>query len=379
MKGKSKMNKLAFELISAFIFKKDVRKYFRRMYKDHNICRKYTQPNKRFERIVAISGLGNSGSSAVIDYLREFAECTAIAGIDHYSGEKVKKISKINEEVHFLNTAGGLVELESLMGNAEFVKTAAIDRFIALAEYLYVNVGGMYNEEYLRLTMEFVEKLLVCKIKSPNTIFNHHLQHMNNIPNSIVERHNLINPFASNSVEHTIWYVKDMSRKKFRLLAREYIYAFLQTIESEKFLVLDHLVVGMDCSIESLEDYFYDIKVIRVHRDPRDLYINAIMSGDNGWIPIDVDDFIKWYRMKNKKENNARLLSIQFEDLIARYDKTTDEIKNFLGLDANKHIYPKQCLDPSISIKNIGLHKTFEDQAIMEKIKKELIEYCYEQ
>ena len=69
---------------------------------------------------------------------------------------------------------------------------------------------------------------------------------------------------------------------------------------------------------------------------------------------------------------------IQFEDLIYRYDETTADLCNFLGLNEKDHKFSKQHLDPSKSIKNTQLWKRYDIGSNLEFIEHELAEYLYD-
>ena len=68
---------------------------------------------------------------------------------------------------------------------------------------------------------------------------------------------------------------------------------------------------------------------------------------------------------------------IRFEDLVLKYEETTQKILDFIGMDKSHHVAPKSVFNPAISVVNIGAYKTFVDQDFMRQIEERLGEYCY--
>mgnify|MGYP002626464139 CR=1 FL=1 len=108
--------------------------------------------------------------------------------------------------------------------------------------------------------------------------------------------------------------------------------------------------------------FFENPKAIIVDRDPRDLYIftKEFLNYRTAGYQIPSDDvygFIEYYKalrnseLREKSSNTQDVLRISFEDLVYRYDDTTEKISHFCcleGLKRNKTIF-----DPSLSINKI--------------------------
>ena len=70
---------------------------------------------------------------------------------------------------------------------------------------------------------------------------------------------------------------------------------------------------------------------------------------------------------------------LQFEDLIYKYDDTTERIKKWLGYSETNHLLKEKYLDPSKSIKNTQLWKQISGmEKEMAYIENELMEYLYD-
>ena len=99
-------------------------------------------------------------------------------------------------------------------------------------------------------------------------------------------------------------------------------------------------------------------------------------------MPTDrVEDFVEFYRgvrdNQPYKNNDARILSLHFEELVYDYDEATLKIRNFLKLPENPN--PKSIFDPSMSIANTQVFKRYPQYSKdIEYIEKEIPEYLFD-
>ena len=104
--------------------------------------------------------------------------------------------------------------------------------------------------------------------------------------------------------------------------------------------------------------FFDDPYAVVIDRDPRDLYLAGKYTKDPNFKftpKKNVDDFIIYYKnlRKNQKNDNQRILRVNFEDLIYCYEDSIKKIEEFLNL--GEHIREKQIFDPEKSINNTCL------------------------
>lgn len=146
-------------------------------------------------------------------------------------------------------------------------------------------------------------------------------------------------------------------------------------------------------------DILRNSKSIIVTRDPRDVYVSGqsahrvkkedrhLQAKENDGLNksfLATDDlglFIERYRlyMKNVyKGTDPRVLVLRFEDVVTDYENTVKKILSFLEIDSKPHLTPKKYFDPGKSIKNIGGWKNFSDQESVNIISKELKAYLWE-
>ncbi len=337
----------------------------------------YIPPERTYEKLIFPTGFGFSGSGTIVDFLAEFNNTTVIGDHDPYDCAKQIKV-KGSLELNFLRYAGGVFNLEHIINsNNVHVQDFAVKQFITLSEYLY-SLGGLYTEEYMRLTNEFINKLIDVRIKTnEGLIFNPAYRFSETINKDFK---NYISPFVINhKKEQCIYLIKKMTKDEYIKIAHEYIINILNTLESKSFLVLDQGITDGDPDLDKKIKYIGELKQICVYRDPRDVYV-TIMDRDVQWYSHVPEDFVKQFLIHTeilRAPTHKNRLILKFEDFVFNYDETASQIMNFIGLDKKQHITPKEYFDPSKSIKNIGLWKNYKDQNAIRYIENELKGYCY--
>lgn len=314
----------------------------------------------KFKNVIAIMGLGFSGSGAVIDFLREFENCLVLGTIDE-DGSVAKGNRNINGEINILRNSGGLFEIEKyLSDNNLFSKDALMKRFRRL-----VNSSPIFeNPASRQLVNMFYNQIIELEIDTRGQEdFNGHLA-------------NVIYPDCNIKI------MKRLEQSQYIDLCKRFLTKLFNQFskDSYSYLVMDQLVSDFNYDFKRYKDYIPNIKVIIVVRDPRDTYAYSLMK-DVPWIAHDsVDNFITWYkacRQLLKSEKDDYML-INFEDLVLDYDNVSKTIIQYLNLEG---VCRNQfsCLDPEVSKKNISIWKTVEGRAQeMDQIYDELKEYCFQ-
>lgn len=161
------------------------------------------------------------------------------------------------------------------------------------------------------------------------------------------------------------------------------IFDIINISERYTHIVLDRLVPPTN--IEDYMMFIDNLKVVVVDRDPRDLYLLNKKYWHEGWIPEDVDKFIKLYRfhrLKDKErsmiEDHSSILRVKLEDGIFDYDNIDTRLCDFAGINKERHTQKMQFFNPEISKKNVQLWKDEKSYLTdVFKIEKELTEYLY--
>ena len=129
-----------------------------------------------------------------------------------------------------------------------------------------------------------------------------------------------------------------------------------------------------------VKTFCHDGKSIVITRDPRDVYIAGLAVEFSA--SADVDRFIYQYNMQRKvfeeRPECQHVMSVGFEDLVLNYEATVNRILTFLEQDEKVHSRKKFYFDPAASIRGVGMWKKHEHQDNINKIYKELPEYCVE-
>jgi hypothetical protein len=167
----------------------------------------------------------------------------------------------------------------------------------------------------------------------------------------------------------------------FRKCVKDYINELFDVIDNEGkyvYLYFDQLLPPTN--INRYLNYFDNIHVIVVDRDPRDLYIDNVIIHGEPWVPPKMDDFVIWFKKTRQKveKDNGNILRIKFEDMVYHYKETTRLICEFLNIYHTENNNSQKYFNPAISICNTQLWKTNRiDINILEYIQKNLNEYLY--
>ena len=177
-------------------------------------------------------------------------------------------------------------------------------------------------------------------------------------------------------------YYTYMDKEKFYEITKRFTSNLFKDYCEEDLLMVDQLV--SPSNVNRYLNYFENLKVIIVDRDPRDLYIAARENYQEGIIPAkNVEEFSKWYEITRKhrkfeKINLEKVLFLNFEDMIYKYDKTAKKIMEFIGLDSKDQSRKFEKFDPKKSIRGTKLIEKFPIYKVdVEYIEKNLKEYLY--
>lgn len=320
---------------------------------------------------VCVLGYGWSGSSAVVDLLKEFE-------------------GNWDPEVEFriLKDPHGVMDLEHTLveqWDALNVDVALRD-FLEFADFLNENEGKFkrglsysksFNGMFMDKTVDFVNDLVDYEFKGFWWIFHYREKYIKWLTKKI------INKFIQQKYEKTMFF-SNLTEERFYQAVQKYVNSLIEVVSTEKKyknIVLDQAVPVQHCL--KAFDYMDNAKVIIVDRDPRDIYCDLVelrkLVGYDIAQTHDASKYVKWH--KKYRENNHiqddRILRIQFEDLVLHYEDTVNQITDFIGDTEMKHITSLKYFDPAVSKKNIGKYKSFPYQDEIRVLEKELQEYLY--
>jgi len=342
----------------------------------------FTPPETTYNELICITGFGYSGSGTVVDFLSEFNTTTVYGGYDSDSGGPLsKKSTKKSVEIDFLRMSIGVYALENIIESSnEYLKHTMMSLFITHSEYYYRS-GNFYNDYYMELTRDFINKIIEYKTISHycGREFSPDLSFFNY---SYGDYKNLESPLIANFAnEHYLYFLKKLTKDQYITIASQYIYKLLKSINSKQYLVLDQFISDGNPDLEYHMKYCGPLKEICIYRDPRDVYTYGILDNVS-WIPRDPHDFIKWYLRKvipYLSYQHKDYLILRFEDMVLNYESSSRKIMDLIGLKSENHALKYKYFDPNISKKNIGIYKICNDKVAISVIEKELSQYCYYQ
>ncbi len=178
------------------------------------------------------------------------------------------------------------------------------------------------------------------------------------------------------------------SEEEFVEYARLFIQKYFKLCEKKETEVYDHIILPEQCG--AMKQFFTDEKLIIVDRDPRDVYLsahhiwNTVRCGSQrAPFPDGIDNFCSiWQRGHELTLKNAdcdRIKIVRFEDLIYKYDETVKDIAEFCELDLSKHTAKGKVFVPAKSIKNTQVfRKSPEFNGETEILERELAGYLYD-
>lgn len=337
-------------------------------------------------RIITCAGYYMTGSSAVTDLFNEFSNCGSVR----------------DYEFRFIHDPDGIRDLEyNLIENNNRHNTSnAIKRYLRLAKFLNGNSIRRCYRKYMgntfyRLSKEFIDSITELQCST----WWHYDQYekgrlfvyIDNVfcrlmkllagkrGRNSVFRYSLLELFNEPA------YYSAIDRETFRKCVREYIGKVIKIINKQQtdWVMVDQLLPPSN--INSYLNYFDDIRVFVVDRDPRDLFILANEISHEKIIPYyDVEAYCKWYEITRRHRkcevyDKEKVYFLQFEDLIYQYVETSANLIAFAGLDPKDHTMQYKYLNPAVSVRNTNLAPQYPKyQEEVKYIEERLSDYLYD-
>ena len=331
-------------------------------------------------RIITCASYCSTGSSAVTDLFSEFDNCSFVG----------------DYEFRFIHDPDGVRDLEyNLIDNNNRHNTSnAIKRFLRYTKFLGANptrkVYRRYmGDDFYKYTLEYVDKITELQTEAwwhydrmeRGSVFDY-------IDSAITKLGHYI--FRTNFITllkplHEKAYYSAIDRETFYKYTREYTENVIGIMNKNHtdFIMVDQLVPPSN--LDRYLNYFNDVRVVVVERDPRDLFLVEHMEWKSGVVPAkSVEEFCKWYEItrrhrKTEIYNSDKVYFLQFEDLIYKYEATVEKLIQFVGIPPQNHVAPGTHLNPAVSVKNTNLKKNYPQcKEDIQYIEERLGEYLYE-
>lgn len=337
-------------------------------------------------RVIIPTGYMGSGSSAITDLL------DGIEGIN---------VSRSTFEFVFLHCPNGVFDLEDklLMGNNAVRSDEALHSFAKTMQQLYDKKYwwvGHYNKyvgkDFWKVTENYIRNLIEF---TPE----YYWYYQENVEISMVPRlvlNKILNVIPSGKkyikkpLAYSPMWITYIEPKEFYKFSQEYIYKVFDMMGKEtESIVLDQLLLPFN--LFRFSDYFKeDAEVFVIERDPRDVFITNkyywSRSGEPVPYPLDAEKFCDFYKKLRRTEKNIehpQIHRFHFEDLIYKYEETSNEIFKILDIDENKIKNAKIKFNPDKSINNTQLFQynavyREECKIIEQRLEKYLYAFPYE-
>lgn len=314
---------------------------------------------------IDVSGFFASGSSAVVDFLKEmdgFYECSA--------------------EVRLIKDPYGISHLETeLVDHWDLINsTAAVSDYLDFCKKCARNGKGLFapaglgysktiSKDFMEITERYIAALSDYTYKQD---FYYH-KFKKSYFKYVIDRWRWAVEYLSKGKLKTAnrnlkpCYFAKPSREKFELETRKYLEELFKdhVKESNCHIILDQAVSPNNTQV--IHKYFDKAKMIIIDRDPRDMYADDLRWGVNYDHDYRTREAGKRYALRQRALRSNMVLDddvlyIRFEDLVLQYETTTNKILEFLGLPASAHINKKKYFNPSVSSKNIGIWHNYENE-----------------
>lgn len=326
--------------------------------------------------IVGLCGFGNSGASAFLDYFRGYNELGTFCEF----------------EFQLLHQADGINDLKyHLVHSKERITcNAAIQRFIRLQKYgafgrsMKKKIGNRYTDWYSR----YISELTVTKWIGKMSIYD---------PLDITKESEIPVVNLSQRVINKVlckindgWGYPFPKEKYFSILDEETFDKITKKYLDELFVLVglkgDINIVDMLFSVTNPSqgmEFFDSVKAISVVRDPRDVYIESKRKlGRSRYMPNDsVSSFISYYKTIRENIDSCKadnILITNYEDLIYKYDETTEKVRLFLNINEKPEKEFKY-FNPLVSAKytnRVELYRKFDED--IRQIEEMLGQYIYD-
>ena len=356
-------------------------------------------------KLIDVTGLGHSGKTAVTDLLRELDGVHA-----HHN----------SFEFNLLRLPDGIIDLHHALcekwspSRSDF----AIKRFRRLCESLNMNYSEALANNFMQYTEKYMESLVIGSLfidgwydslyedRTKKERVKTVLKNMG-LFKLVKKVYKLIKSNIRTPRIKTEVFLSDGNN--FLNKTKVYLEKILFSNSDSKFNTVITNNAFEPFNPQYSIRFFNNAYSVIVDRDPRDIYA-SIIKVDEAYLPKfetdeglfskeyiqelkenmlgveNINTFIirqKLFREKMKIEkNNPRIIYINYEDLVLKYEETVQNIFLKVGIDSNQHVNKKMYFNPALSVKNVGLWKNIKNHYRQEEIdiiRANLKEYCYDQ
>lgn len=337
---------------------------------------------------IDVSGLGNSGKSAVVDFLRE------IDGV---------YVPPYWFELDIIRTPDGLLDLRHhLLTDWSTPRSHhAVEAFIHVAERMGANpawwnlaghmraTGHRYDRffqgRFVTLSRAFARGFVRGSIRADWPFDFQYQTAATRLARKFLRKSKINGPLRSSVLLAT--------GEDFDHRARIFLNALFEPVvlAGTRFIVMNNAfepfspVPGLD---------MLDARQIVVTRDPRDIYVSGqdpaklrkqgqdLAATERNYglhsrflATDDLSIFVlrqRIYRDQLYKGSDPRILQVRFEDMVENYEATAAKILSFLQIDPAQHTHRGSQFRPQASAGNLGIWKRYSGHDELAYIAREM-------
>lgn len=325
---------------------------------------------------IMVNGYGCTGSSAVVDYLREF-DCV--------------RVPIVEKEFRIISDPYGIIDLDRALNNSidPLNEDIAIKKFAWMTSK-YIKKPGRFTDVRCGYIDEFGENIKIQTDKYVSSLIGRSYEgywwymDMEKSAMQIFGKKVLRKLRIKDFETYEKINLCTLSEKEFIELTREYLNSlFLPFVKNkiDDYLVLDNSLPATHPSYA--DRYFGEYKMINVERDPRDIYANLskkkLLIGYYSSKTHDPSLFVEWYRkMRQNQEKSSKVMTVWFEDFVTDYDSMKKKICSFLSIPEEKNTMSRKFFNPDSSITDVGLWKKYPFKDEIDYIASKLADCLYE-
>ncbi len=341
------------------------------------------------KQAVSVSGFGYTGSSYLINLLKEFKDVSVVCSSQEHNApsQKLGGVTFYREM-----DLKGLREIFVHGDNSDFNAFMIVlswrlthllrDRNHYVCDFQNTTLFKQYAHEFFMEILNLTPEDINFIKNTPGFYFQIHANMVGSLIRNAGDTEavdNLVFPNMSYNTGYQIFYTrKAMSEDDFNQAVQRFLSKIISSFESNKLLVLDNLLAL--CSLKEHKNLLpSDLKQICVLRDIRDSYYEHLCFSTDPQ-DLSVSAFAKArndLKIFDNYKDSERVLTVWLEDLVYHYDEVKAQILKFLNLDEKDHAEPFKYFDPGKLKNEIGRYKRFHDQSLMEKLSCLCPDLCY--
>lgn len=303
-------------------------------------------------KFIIVSGYGWSGSSAIIDFFKEF---------DNVFVPEV--------EFRLIKDPYGISHMEKiLIENWDYINaSAAIEDFLWLCNkcakdcnHFYqpfgLNYKRLLNKNIIDITNKYISSITDFTYEGSNYYKEFKKKYLSSIfrrfSRNLSSKCHINIPYK----DEKCYFLKP-NREEFLYKTQKYINNIfnIQDVKN-KIIVLDQAISPLHP--EDMK-YFSQCKMIIVDRNPVDIYIDLIKNksliGNQLEKTNNPYEYIKWHRyIRNSKYNNPNVKEIMFENFILDHEEYRNKIIQFIGWDLGEQKFKNKYFKIEESKRNIN-------------------------